>query len=228
MVGFIPAIRDSGTPKRTQAVQGRKEAKAWMVGVNPTMTVERLRTMKKLFVLAAMTMTGPALAHSGGDHIHSIGAGLAHPLSGADHIAAMLLVGIWAGLVGGARLWVWPATFVGAMILGGVLGASGVAVPWVETAIAVSVIVLGIAVAGAIRLPVALGAALIALFGAAHGYAHGQEASDTTFTFYALGFVVATAALHALGVYGVRFLGSSLSRVLGAAGVFAGLAMVLA
>ncbi|MCA0424565.1 MAG: HupE/UreJ family protein [Proteobacteria bacterium] len=184
--------------------------------------------MKKLFVMAAMTIATPALAHSGGDHIHSIGAGLAHPLSGADHIAAMVLVGIWAGLVGGARLWVWPATFVGAMILGGILGASGIAVPWVETAIAVSVLALGIAVAGVVRLPIGIGAVLIALFGAAHGFAHGQEASDTSFALYALGFVAATAALHALGVYGVRFMGTMVSRLLGAAGVVAGLAMVLA
>lgn len=177
--------------------------------------------------LAAITAS-PALAHTGVDHVHSLGAGLAHPLLGLDHIAAMVLVGVWAALIGGTRQWLWPAAFVTAMVLGGLAGASGIALPRIETAITLSVVVLGLAVAGAMALPTALGAALIALFGAAHGYAHGAEAAGSQFLPYALGFVVATALLHAAGLFGGRLIGSVPSRIAGGAAAIAGLAMVLA
>ncbi len=88
---------------------------------------------------------------------------------------AMVAVGLWAGLNGGRALWAWPAAFVGVMLLGGALGMAGVTLPLVESGILASVVVLGLLVLGAFRLPVAAGAALVALFALLHGHAHGTE-----------------------------------------------------
>lgn len=149
-----------------------------------------------LFGLAAT----PALAHVGvGDHF-SLVNGLAHPPGGLDHLVAMIAVGLWGAIAGGKRVWVWPVAFVSTMIVGGMLGRAGVELPMVEPAIALSVVVLGVLVAATVKVPVALGAAIVAAFAIFHGYAHGAEAPATEWLGYAAGFVVATALLHAIGI----------------------------
>jgi urease accessory protein len=158
---------------------------------------------------AALAAASPALAHTGIEHSFSFAAGFKHPLTGLDHLLAMVSVGLWAGLNGGRALWAWPAAFVGVMLWGGSLGMAGVAVPLVEPGILASVIVLGLLVLSAARLPVALGAALIAVFALLHGYAHGAELPDGAPALaYAAGFAIATALLHALGL-GVAHLARS-------------------
>lgn len=184
--------------------------------------------MKWLAVLFATLTATPALAHTGAGHVDSLSAGLLHPLLGLDHLLAMVLVGLWAGLIGGARQWAWPAAFVTAMVAGGALGLSGIALPGLEVAIAGSVVALGLLVAFSAPAPVALGAALIAMLGLAHGYAHGAEAAGAQFLSYVIGFVTATAALHAAGLWGGRLIGNWPSRIAGGAAALAGLAMVLA
>ncbi len=122
---------------------------------------------------------------------------------------AMVSVGLWAGLNGGRALWAWPAAFVGVMLLGGALGVAGVTLPLVESGILASVVVLGLLVLGAFRLPVAAGAALVALFALLHGHAHGTELpAEGAAVSYFLGFALATAALHALGL-GIAFVSAS-------------------
>jgi urease accessory protein len=128
-------------------------------------------------------------------------AGLQHPLSGLDHLLAMIAVGLWAGLCGGRREWLWPATFVSSMIAGGAIGMFAVITIPVEPAILASVMVLGLATALSLRAPLVLGGLLIAVFGLAHGYAHGTEMPRTVHGLdFAAGFIFATAILHMMGV----------------------------
>ncbi|WP_291295023.1 HupE/UreJ family protein [Elioraea sp.] len=150
--------------------------------------------------LGLVLLAGPAAAHPGHDHGGLI-AGVLHPLSGADHLAAMLAVGLWAGIVGGVRRWAWPATFVIAMVVGVVAGWSALPAPGVEMEIAASIAALGGAIALGWSPPLAIGAIAIAAFGAAHGFAHGAGmASGALLDPHAAGLVAATAALHAAGL----------------------------
>jgi urease accessory protein len=135
------------------------------------------------------------------DHEYSFFAGLAHPFTGLDHMLAMLSVGLWAGLNGGRALWAWPAAFVGVMITGGLLGASNISLPLIEPGILASVVVLGLMIVLAVQLPVVAGAVIIAVFALLHGHAHGSEVHlEFAAATHALGFVAATAILHAIGV----------------------------
>jgi urease accessory protein len=162
--------------------------------------------MRKLLsglTLAAVTLApAAALAHAGHAHSeHGFIHGFMHPLTGLDHILAMVTVGILAYQIGGRALWAVPATFLAIMAAGGLLGATGASFYFVEPGIAASVVVLGLIVALAVRPPVALAMALVAVFAVFHGYAHGIEAPlDGSATVYGAGFLVATALLHAFGV----------------------------
>jgi urease accessory protein len=152
-------------------------------------------------VAGLIVMSDAALAHPGHEGVDGLAAGLAHPLSGIDHVLAMLAVGILAAMVGGRALWALPAAFLGMMALGGLLGMAQVGLPAVETGIALSVLVLGLAIAFR-RVPgTAAAAAIVGAFALFHGHAHGAElpamASGAT---YALGFLAATAQLHAVGL----------------------------
>ena len=138
----------------------------------------------------------PATA-SIGEFIH----GFMHPITGLDHILAMVTVGILAYQIGGRALWLVPTTFLAIMAAGGLLGVAGVSFYFVEPGIAASVVVLGIIVALALKPPVALAMALVAVFAVFHGYAHGIEAPlDGSAAAYGAGFLVATALLHASGI----------------------------
>jgi len=162
--------------------------------------------MKKTLALVTQLTLGasPAFAHVGAGSTSSFAAGVAHPLMGIDHITVMIAVGLWAALKGQRALWVWPTTFVGVMLIGGLLGMSPlahVALPFVEPGILASVVALGLMVALAVDLPVAVGAAIVGLFALLHGHAHGTEVAETVSGFeYMAGFALATATLHALGI----------------------------
>ncbi|MCX7312687.1 MAG: HupE/UreJ family protein [Alphaproteobacteria bacterium] len=154
-----------------------------------------------LVAAATVGLTSAALAHVG-DHSHmSFAEGLAHPFTGLDHMLAMVAVGLWASQLGGRALWLLPLTFPAIMTLGAVLGFGGVALPWVEIGITASVLVLGAAVALTLRPSLLVSLPLIALFAALHGYSHGVElpANASALT-YAGGFIVATLALHLIGI----------------------------
>lgn len=155
-------------------------------------------------VLSAAFMTAVATAaeaHTGHGATNAFTAGFAHPLGGFDHLLAMVAVGLWAGLAGGRALWLWPAAFVGAMVLGGVLGMAGVPMPFVEQGIVASVVVIGLAAALAFSPSLATGIGLAALAGLFHGHAHGTEVpADASGLAYAAGFALSTALLHASGI----------------------------
>ena len=121
--------------------------------------------------------------------------------AGLDHVTVMVMVGLWAALKGGRALWVWPAVFVGVMLVGGALGMEGAPVPFVEPGILASVVALGLLVALAVDLPVVVGAGILAVFALFHGHAHGSEVAETlNGVEYMAGFALATAALHLAGI----------------------------
>jgi len=184
--------------------------------------------MRRSAILAAvLLMPLPALAHPGHGEASGFLAGLMHPLSGADHLLAMATLGLWAGLLGGAARWALPGGVLTAMVAGGVLGAAGIALPGVEAGILASVILLGALAALALRLPLAAGVALAALFGLLHGHAHGVEMTAGAPLAYGAGFLLATAALHGLGLFAASTATQKLARIAGGGAVAAGLAMAL-
>jgi urease accessory protein len=155
----------------------------------------------------------PASAHPLLGSEVSFAAGMAHPFGGLDHIAVMMAVGLWAVLKGRHALWLWPATFIVVMLVGGAVGLAHVSLPLVEPGVLASVVVLGLMVALAIDLPLWSGAAIIAVFALLHGHAHGTEVANAVDgPAYMAGFALATTMLLALGIG----LGQALQR--GAAG----------
>ncbi len=127
--------------------------------------------------------------------------GLTHPTSGLDHVCAMLAVGLWAGQMGGRSIWAVPLTFVSVMALGGALPLLGISLPFIEQGILLSVLLLGVLIAASVRLPLWLSGGMVGLFALWHGYAHGTEMpASATGTEYALGFLLATALLHIIGI----------------------------
>ena len=152
-------------------------------------------------VSALLLFAQAAGAHPGHGSQSGFITGIAHPLSGLDHILAMIAVGLCAAQMGRRGLWLLPASFLACMFAGGALGVGAGNVLMTEHAIISSVIVLGLIVATGSRLSLPWTAALVGLFGAFHGYAHGAEMQAGVGPIaYAMGFVVATAALHALGM----------------------------
>ena len=181
-------------------------------------------------VVIATALAGPALAHTGAGAVHGFGAGLMHPLFGVDHVLAMVAVGLWAGLTGGRARFAYPLAFVGMMVLAGLWGMSGSSLPGVEIGIAVSVVVLGLAIALRATPPLAAGAAACAIFAVFHGHAHGAELPQGASGLgYALGFVLATAALHGAGLGLAGLLAARaplLARVAGGGLALAGVAIL--
>jgi urease accessory protein len=149
----------------------------------------------------ALLIAGPASAHSGAGTVFSFQSGFLHPLGGPDHLLAMFAVGLLAAQLGGRALWLVPGAFVTMMIAGALAGVSGVEIPGIEFAIAVSIAAIALPVAFALGMPAALAMAYVGFFAIFHGYAHGAElpfAAEAT-PFIA-GFALATALIHASGL----------------------------
>ncbi|MDP2738202.1 MAG: HupE/UreJ family protein [Pseudorhodobacter sp.] len=181
--------------------------------------------MKRLIAMLTV-LPSAALAHAGHDQ-GAFSTGFAHPFGGADHLLAMVALGLWAAQAGGRAAWALPCAFVAAMLAGAVAGASGLGFPAVEPVILASVVLMGGAVAMAARRPVIEMAALAALFGFAHGWAHGAEGPVTGLAIYMVGFALATAGLHLAGVLAGRVLARNVIRLSGALTGAAGLALVV-
>lgn len=186
-----------------------------------------------LFAAAAVQAhTGAHIGAAGGTG--GLAHGFLHPLGGLDHLLAMVGVGLFASFLGGRALWLVPASFVAMMAVGGLLGFAGVGLAGVELGIALSVVVIGGALALGLSLPLVAAMALAGLFAVFHGHAHGTEMpAAASGLAYGLGFLAATALLHgaglALGLALDRFAGTAsrrLARAGGAAVSLAGIAIL--
>ncbi|MGR9037284.1 MAG: HupE/UreJ family protein [Gammaproteobacteria bacterium] len=153
-------------------------------------------------LFGAMTLLPISVfAHTGIGETHGFGAGFSHPIGGADHLLAMLAVGLWSAQMGGRALWLLPGAFVALMLAGGGLAIAGIGLPFVEQAILLSVLVLGALIAAASRQPPSACTFIVGLFAVFHGHAHGAEMPLTSAAVsYSLGFASATILLHAAGV----------------------------
>lgn len=184
--------------------------------------------MKKLALSAALLLPQAALAHTGHSDEGQFLAGLGHPVGGADHLLAMVALGLLAAQVGGRAVWALPAAFVGSMVAGGLSGWSGLPFPGVEPMILASVVILGALVAMTARLPLAVLLPGAALFGFAHGWAHGAEGPAQGLAAYASGFALTTLALHGAGIAVGKLLDrGTLLRGLGGGTAVAGLALAM-
>lgn len=173
-----------------------------------------------------------AMAHTGAVQTTGFLHGFSHPMGGMDHLLAMLAVGLWAVQIGGRALWIVPTTFVIVMMFGGVLGLSGIQIPFIEAGILASMLVVGALIAAGVKFPVAISAVIVGFFALFHGHAHGAEMPTISIALtYFIGFSLATALIHMLGMS----LGSLLqknnlqkiSRFAGAAIVFSGIALAV-
>jgi len=178
-----------------------------------------------VIVLGGMALAEPASAHEAEALSIGIVGGFTHPLSGADHLLAMVAVGLWGAFLRRPMIYLLPIVFPALMAIGGVLGMAGIAFPPVEIGIALSVLVLGGAVLAAWRAPKWIAIVIVAIFGLFHGYAHGLELPSMADPLgFSLGFVVATGMLHlagiALGTIRSRAHGTTALRVAG--GLIAG------
>lgn len=194
----------------------------------------RRHTRYRFAALGLASLVGlcsSAHAHAG-HAADSFASGLAHPLSGLDHLLAMVAVGLWAAQQGGRRTWLLPLCFLALMAGGAALGAAGVALPGVELGIAMSLLVLGVLIAACVRMPAVASALLVGVLAIVHGHAHGAEIpAKAGAASYATGFLVVTALLHAAGIgLGIALqrgaAGPRLTHTLGAATAVAGLLLL--
>ena len=154
-----------------------------------------------VLAIAALIAAQPAFAHEQTAVGGGLVRGLMHPLTGMDHLIAMVAVGIWGAQLGAPAIWILPITFPLVMAVGGVLGLLQVPLPMPELVIALSAFVLGAAIAMRLRLPFAAAAIVVAVFAIFHGHAHGAELPNSANPLaYGVGFVVATGLLHLCGI----------------------------
>lgn len=154
-----------------------------------------------LFLVLVVLFPTAAFAHSGAGVIGGFQSGFLHPITGYDHLLAMVAVGIWGAQMGGRSVWTLPVVFPLVMAVGGFFGAIGVPLPHVEILIALSVLGLGGAIALQWKAPEMIAIAAVGIFAVFHGHAHGAElpgAADPVA--YGIGFVVATGLIHLAGI----------------------------
>jgi len=197
-------------------------------GANPGKLISEVGGRRTLWALTILLW--PVLAHA---HIESGEAGgfltgLGHPVSGLDHVLAMISVGLWGAQLGAPAMWLLPVAFPMMMACGGMLGLMGMPLPGVEVGIAVSAIVLGAMVLSEARPPLWVALTIVAFFAVFHGHAHGTELPEgQSGLLYSMGFVIATGCLHGVGI-GIGLIhrwtaGRVALRIAGALVVIAGL-----
>lgn len=192
------------------------------------------RILNWLIAIALTLVPAVAYAHVGIGDTQGLVHGFSHPMSGLDHILAMVAVGLFAAHLGGRALWLVPLTFVSVMAVAGVLGIAGVGLPYEEIGIGMSVVVLDLAIALQLNISTLAAMGLVGFFAIFHGHAHGAEMPESTSGFaYGVGFVCATALLHAVGIglgltigYAEQTFGRRIVQVGGSAMAIAGIAVL--
>lgn len=154
-----------------------------------------------MFALMAFVLPATASAHTATGTIGGFLSGFQHPLTGLDHIVAMVAVGLWGAFLGGRAMWTLPVVFPVVMAMGGAMGVLGLPLPGVETGIALSGVILGAMVAFAAKPPLWVAAVIVGVFAIFHGYAHGTELPESANAMtFAIGFVISTGLLHLGGI----------------------------
>ena len=187
-----------------------------------------------VLMVAAFFASTAAQAHVGVGDTNGFVHGFAHPLSGIHHVLAMVAIGLFAAHLGGRALYLVPLSFVGTMIVGGTLGMGGFYLPYVEVGVGLSVVVLGMAVSFGLSMPTAVAMILVGFFAIFHGHSHGTEMPETASGLeYGAGFILATAALHVVGIglgliigRASEALGRRILQTVGGAMAVAGIAML--
>jgi urease accessory protein len=170
---------------------------------NRAMTMKTFPPALPTCIFLAVVLLSPltVLAHVEGGAAGGFLSGFVHPISGLDHVLAMVAVGLWGAQLGAPAIWLLPVAFPVMMAFGGLLGLSGIALPAVELGVALSAVILGALILGAIRLPLAAALLVVGFFAVFHGHAHGTEmTAGQSAILYSIGFVVATGLLHAAGI----------------------------
>ncbi len=167
---------------------------------NRWLTVKARIALGTAVAVAGLSTPLPLAAHEGGSAAGLIN-GLLHPVTGLDHVLAMVAVGIWGAQLGAPAIWVLPVTFPMVMALGGMAGLLGLGLPAVEVGIGLSALLLGAMVALEQKADLRLAAVLVGFFAVFHGYAHGTELPEgQSGLLYSIGFVVSTGLLHGAGI----------------------------
>jgi urease accessory protein len=186
------------------------------------MSPQRLdRRLVAAFVTIVLAWPRLAMAHVQGGEAAGFWSGLGHPISGLDHVLAMISVGLWGAQLGAPAVWVLPVTFPMVMAFGGMLGLLGLGLPGVEIGIALSALVLGFMIFREARPPLWVAALVVGVFAIFHGHAHGTELpAGQSGLLYSIGFVVSTGLLHATGIaIGLVYRWSAGKLALRAAGI---------
>jgi urease accessory protein len=209
----------------------RRKTTSFILNQLKKMTIKSAVLTKAFHIVLPCTILAllgtPAMAHDGA-HTSGLLSGLLHPLAGADHLLAMVAVGLWAAAQKpAARRWL-PALFPLAMLLGALTAAGGVLLAGMESLIALSVVILGILAVCAVRMPAWAGGLLLAVFAVAHGQAHGLEMpADISSLSYFIGFSMATVLLHLAGMLAASHAGRLASRTAGLGIALAGAWLML-
>ena len=198
------------------------------------MTRQSLEASLRATALTALMLLASAAtlsAHEQQGQAQGFLTGLRHPISGWDHVLAMIAVGLWGAQLGPPALWMLPVTFPMVMAVGGFLALVGILVPGVELGVAVSALVLGLMVALEAKPKLVVAAVIVGAFAIFHGHAHGAELpAGQSGLAYSIGFVVATGCLHlvgiAIGLVHKWPLGRTALRATGAAVAAAGITFV--
>jgi urease accessory protein len=169
--------------------------------MNQRTPFQRLVVLCGLLISWLMLLAPAGQAHVEAGGAGSVVAGFLHPVTGIDHVVAMVAVGLWGAVLGPPAIWLLPVAFPMVMAFGGLLGLLAVPLPGVETGIALSALVLGVLVMFQTRLPLVLTFLLVGLFALFHGFAHGVELPEGgDALLFSLSFVVATGLLHLVGI----------------------------
>ena len=188
------------------------------------MSINHTKFFTPLAAVLTIFFASVAQAHTGEGINTGFASGFWHPIYGWDHVVAMVAVGLWGAFLGAPSIWILPVVFPLVMAFGGSLGVLGVPVPMIETGIALSGVVLGLLIFFAVKAPIWVAAIVVGVFAIFHGHAHGTELPDAFSPYgYAVGFVIATGLLHAVGIVFGTLTRSEIGRLAaqGAGGVIA-------
>jgi len=162
-----------------------------------------MKLMNRLISTIILLLVFPVMAwaHQSGDIAGGLVSGLIHPITGLDHVVAMVAVGLWGAQLKRPAIWILPVVFPLIMAIGGAIGVAGIKIPGIEIGIALSAIVLGILIFFEAKPPLWIAIIIVAFFAIFHGYAHGAELPASAQPLaYAVGFVVMTGMLHVCGI----------------------------